>query len=103
MAAAKQPKPKTRRVKETHTTYKTPVQRRARPLPKYEPKYPNGRWTITRAIDHIIETDHPYIHKVPGVIGGEPVIKGTRKSFRDCCVDSSNHVKRHGTPTRCTA
>ncbi len=42
--------------------------------------FPSTRWTTTRATDSIIETDHPYIHKVPGVVGGEPVIKGTRIS-----------------------
>ncbi len=45
--------------------------------------FPSTRWTTTRATDSIIETDHPYIHKVPGVVGGEPVIKGTRISVRD--------------------
>ncbi|MBI3740869.1 MAG: DUF433 domain-containing protein [Chloroflexi bacterium] len=48
--------------------------------PELRLKYPAGQWTTTRATDQIIETDHPYIHKVPGVIGGEPVIKGTRIS-----------------------
>ncbi|MBI3914458.1 MAG: DUF433 domain-containing protein [Chloroflexi bacterium] len=51
--------------------------------PALPAKYPAGRWTTTRATDKIIETDHPYIHKVPGVVGGEPVIKGHRISVRD--------------------
>lgn len=76
-------KPKKRNVKETRTPYKPRASRRTRPLPKYQLKYPNGRWTTTRATNNIIETDHPYIHKVPGVVGGEPVIKGTRIAVRD--------------------
>lgn len=78
--AANTRKTKKRNVKETRAPYKPRASRRARPLPKYQLKYPNGRWTTTRATDKIIETDHPYIHKIPGVVGGEPVIKGTRIS-----------------------
>lgn len=76
-------KPAKRKAKETRTRYKPRTNRRTRPLPTYELKYPSGRWTTTRATHQIIETDHPYIHKVPGVVGGEPVIKGTRISVRD--------------------
>lgn len=66
-----------RTVKEKATTYRTRGPMPTRALPR------SSRWTTTRATDKIIETDHPYIHKVPGVIGGEPVIKGTRISVRD--------------------
>lgn len=76
-------KPRTKKVKEARPTYKTRVARKKIVFPQYRMKYPNGRWTTTRATDAIIETDHQYIHKVPGVIGGEPVIKGTRIAVRD--------------------
>ncbi|GEM_PF-3441451 len=81
--ATKTRKARKRNVKDTRAPYKPRVARRARLAPKYGPQYPNGRWTTTRATDQIIETEHLYIHKVPGVVGGEPVIKGTRISVRD--------------------
>jgi uncharacterized protein (DUF433 family) len=73
-------KTRTRKVKEARSTYKTRATPRTHTPTKHKPKYSNGRWTTTRATDKVIETDHPYIHKVPGVVGGEPVIKGTRIS-----------------------
>jgi uncharacterized protein (DUF433 family) len=72
-------KSKPRATREKRAPYKSKI----KSLPALRPKYPGGRWTTTRATDKIIETDHPYIHKVPGVIGGEPVIKGHRISVRD--------------------
>ncbi len=74
---------KTKRAKETPATYKTRASPRARAAPKIRLKYSNGRLTTTRATTRIIETEHLYIHKVPGVVGGEPIIKGTRISVRD--------------------
>jgi uncharacterized protein (DUF433 family) len=70
-------RPTRRSLKEKRPSYKMKLSAKTRA------KFPNGRWTTTRATDKIIETDHPYIHKVPGVVGGEPVIKGTRISVRD--------------------
>ncbi len=67
-------KRRTRALKEKPAPYKMKIS------PATRAKFPSHRWTTTRATDHIIETDHPYIHKAPGVIGGEPVIKGTRIS-----------------------
>jgi uncharacterized protein (DUF433 family) len=72
-------KPKPRAAKEKRAPYKNKM----KISPALRLKYPAGRWTTTRASDQIIETDHPYIHKVPGVVGGEPVIKGHRISVRD--------------------
>ena len=69
-------KSKPRVAKEKRAPYKSKM----KISPALRAKYPAGRWTTTRAIDRIIETDHPYIHKVPGVIGGEPVIKDHRIS-----------------------
>ncbi|MBI3537966.1 MAG: hypothetical protein HY070_10460, partial [Chloroflexi bacterium] len=57
---------RTRVAKEKRAPYKMKIS------PELRLKYPAGQWTTTRATDQIIETDHPYIHKVPGVIGGEP-------------------------------
>jgi uncharacterized protein (DUF433 family) len=78
-------KSKPRAAREKRAPYKSNAPRKSKiiSLPALRPKYPGGRWTTTRATDKIIETDHPYIHKVPGVGGGEPVIKGTRISVRD--------------------
>jgi len=70
---------KPRVAKEKRAAYKSKM----KISPALRAKYPAGRWTTTRATDKIIESDHPYIHKVPGVIGGEPVIKGHRISVRD--------------------
>lgn len=69
-------KPRTRKIKETRNAYKMNISAPTRA------KFPATRWTTTRATDTIIQTDHPYIHKVPGVVGGEPVIKGTRIAVR---------------------
>ncbi len=71
MAAVKQRKSGDKRIKEASPKYKMKISAATRA------KFPAARWTTTRATDKIIETDHPYIHKAPGVVGGEPVIKGT--------------------------
>lgn len=65
-----------RAAKEKRAPYKMKIS------PATRAKFPSTRWTKTRATDKTIETDHPYIHKVPGVVGGEPVIKGTRIAVR---------------------
>lgn len=66
-----------RRTKEAKPSYRLHISVKTRA------NFPVSRWTITRATDRVIETDHPYIHKVPGVVGGEPVIIGTRISVRE--------------------
>ncbi len=75
----KKKKSKPRVLKEKRAPYRSKM----KISPALRAKFPSHRWTTTRATNQIIETDHPYIHKVPGVVGGEPVIKGTRISVRD--------------------
>ena len=51
-------------------------------LDALETEFKRLRQSLLSAEDGVIALDHPYVESVPGILSGEPVVKGTRTPVR---------------------